>query len=431
LKPEKRNNTIYPFLAAIIIRLGMIPFLSSAQDALMEYGQIARNMLAGSGYSFTWFHSNGSGVTHQSAYMPPGQTFIQYIFLLLFGDGTGGYIALYLFQIAQFIIFLYLIGKISRLIFNSDRAEIMTLWLAALYPPFIYMTMSFGVTTSALMTNALVFYLAIRFSGALSKGIQVWKFALLFGVSAGLLLLFRGEAPAIIIPTLLLITWKNRERLGRAIITCGVAGLIALAILAPWMIRNEVVFHRFIPISTNGGFNFWRGNNAYTTGSPWKEDGAPLWTTDSLWTVIEPKLDTAKDFEKVYTDIHTEDAFNWISKHPGNAAALSLKKAAILWTVDLRSRMGGTVAYIMMYSFVLIGLGVGIFFVKRKNISSSVPDARVSFQLIILWCILMTLLAMIFFPLPRFQILLVGLYFPVVGFGISQLYSFLKKDRTE
>jgi hypothetical protein len=421
LKPKEHTSYFYPFLIAILLRLGMIPFLGYSESSLMEYGQIARNMLQGSGYSYSWYHTNGTTVVLPSAYMPPGQVFIQYAMLGIFGDSSLGIIALYLFQIVQFVFFIYFIGKISFLLFGSEKIEKYTIWLAAIYPPFIYMTMTFGVTTSALLLNSIILYLAIRFSEVLRTGNKRRKLALLFGISCGALLLFRGEAPAIIFSTFLYIVYRNRATLRQSLLFSGFAAIIAIAILAPWTIRNYVVLGRFIPISTNGGFNFWRGNNALTTGSPWTETGAPLWTTDEIWAELEPKLDSVKDFDKENSDTHSREAFRWIKEHPAQAAVLSLKKAAILWTVDIRSRMGGTIAYISMYLLTLLSLFAGIYFIRKNKISHANPDAKTGFQLMILWCIMATIVSMIFFPLPRFQILLIGIYFPVAGYGVSEI----------
>src|SRR5579872_1726275 len=108
-------------------------------------------MLTGSGFSYSWYRLSGTNSIQPTAYMPPGQVFIQYFILGVFGETNVGMIALYFFQIAQFIGFLYLVGQISRLLFRSERAENFTIWLAAVYPPFIYITMTFGVTSSALV----------------------------------------------------------------------------------------------------------------------------------------------------------------------------------------------------------------------------------------------------------------------------------------
>ncbi len=426
---RKKNITIYPLIAAVTVRLAAIPFLDYSKAALMEYGIIARNILSGAGYSYSWQHTNGSIVTLPTAYMPPGQVFMQYMFLGLFGDSHAGIIAIYLFQIIQACVFIYIAGKIADLLFKSEKGTAATLWLAALYPPFIYVTMTFGVSSSALLLNALTLYIGIKFCEVLQRGTQYLRFSLLLGLSCGLLLLFRGESPIIVASTLLMIIYLNRKRLQLAFLYTSLAALVAISILAPWTIRNYFAFDRFIPISTNGGFNFWRGNNALTTGSPWTETGGPLWSTDEIWNEIEPHLDEKGDFDKISSDVHAREAIKWIKENPGQAALLSLKKAVILWTIDIRSKMGGTAGYIIIYAVTLAALLSGIFFIRRNKISERNPNARNGFLIMILWCAVVTFTAMVFFPLPRFQVLLIGIYFPVIGFGISETVLFLKRRR--
>ena len=291
LKKNRGRNYLYPLIAAAILRLSAIAFTDLSTPALMEYGKIAHTMLSGSGYSFPWNHSNGSIVVIPTAYMPPGQVFVQYIGLYIFGDNHAGMIALYFFQIIQACLFIYLIGKLSQSLFKSRKISLITMWLAAVYPPFIYVTMTFGVTSNALLLNAVILYIGVQFSEALLSGKKELKYALLMGLSCGLLLLFRGESPIIIFSTLILITYLNRNTLKRSLLYISLAVIISGSILAPWTIRNYLMFDRFIPISTNGGFNFWRGNNDITTGSPWTETGGAVWSTDAIWNELESHLD--------------------------------------------------------------------------------------------------------------------------------------------
>jgi hypothetical protein len=431
LNKKKQSVYLYPLLAAVLLRLATIPFLSFAKNALMEYGTIARNMLAGYGYAYTWFHSDGSVVIRASAYMPPGQVFVDYIFLGVFGDTPAGIVALFLFQVVQACIFIYLTGKISDILFKSRKVTLITIWLAALYPPFIYVTMNFGVTSSALLLNVLILYIGIRFSEALRTRKAYLKYSVLLGLSCGLLLLFRGESPVIIASTFIFIIYRNRDTFRRAFGYLTVAGSIAIALLAPWTIRNYLAFDRFIPISSNGSFNFWRGNNAITTGSPWEETGGSVWATDEIWTELEPHLGRQEDFEKITSQIYMREATLWIKEHPWQCAMLSLKKAALLWTVDIRSTMAGTAAYIIIYACTLVSLLSGIFFIRRNKISGNNANAETGFQMMILWCAVMTLIAMIFFPLPRFQVLLIGIYFPIIGYGISETALMFTRRSTQ
>jgi hypothetical protein len=51
-----------------------------------------------------------------------------------------------------------------------------------------------------------------------------------------------------------------------------------LVCLAPWAVRNWAIHHQFVLISTNGGFNFWIGNNPLATGEAYDATGKPVWT---------------------------------------------------------------------------------------------------------------------------------------------------------
>jgi hypothetical protein len=46
-----------------------------------------------------------------------------------------------------------------------------------------------------------------------------------------------------------------------AIVIAGMA-----VVIAPWTVRNLEVLNAFIPVSTNGGYNFYRANNPLATG---------------------------------------------------------------------------------------------------------------------------------------------------------------------
>jgi hypothetical protein len=47
----------------------------------------------------------------------------------------------------------------------------------------------------------------------------------------------------------------------------GRAGMLVLAtvlVVAPWTVRNAIVYHAFVPVSTMGGLNLWQGNTRLT-----------------------------------------------------------------------------------------------------------------------------------------------------------------------
>ena len=106
--------------------------------------------------------------------------------------------------------------------------------LAAIYPPLLA---NDGVPLSE-PTGLLVMLLAIW---ALLAGRPGWA-----GVAAGLLVLTRPSAQ-LFVPLIALVLWRQaglRRALGFTV--------IAVAVVAPWVIRNETIFDRPVIVTSNG-----------------------------------------------------------------------------------------------------------------------------------------------------------------------------------
>ncbi len=417
-------------IVAVLARIAMVLFLENTTrswgwdkpDLLMEYGIIAKNMLAGLGHSYTWGNLVGKWFVLPTAYMPPGQTYIDYACFALFGNAYGS-IAVYSINLICSVMSIFVIAKIAQALFNSKRVTLITLWMVALYPPFLYSTATFGVTTIVILLQSWVLLSSIRFVALASTAQKANIEAVQIGIGFGLLFLFRGEAPLYAIVTIIMILYTCRKNLRVIMPKLVLATIISVAILAPWTIRNYIVFDRIIPISSNGGFNFWRGNNAQTTGSPWTSSGGPLWSTDELWQKIEPYLDSGALFDKMHSSIHTQAATDWITEHPSSAMILWAKKVLIFWTFDTNSIMGGTITYMTMYALTLLLFAIGLFNLLKKHFSFGI-------KLILAWCIVATLVAMVFFPLPRLQVIVIASYFPIIAFAVATISDKLRKKQT-
>ncbi len=114
------------------------------------------------------------------------------------------------------------------------RAGLIAAGLATIYPPLLA---NDGVPLSE-PTGLLVMLLAIW---ALLAGRPGWA-----GAAAGLLVLTRPSAQ-LFVPLIALVLWRQaglRRALGFAV--------IAVAVVAPWVIRNETIFHRPVIVTSNG-----------------------------------------------------------------------------------------------------------------------------------------------------------------------------------
>ena len=108
--------------------------------------------------------------------------------------------------------------------------------------------------------------------------------------------------------------------------------------------------------------------------------------------------------------------------HPVDAFVLAWKKAVLLWGIDWYSDVARTPAYILIYLPTLGLLIYGSTQLRQRRLSKS-AEQIIGVQLIALWCVGYTLLVMAFLSLPRIQILLEGLYFPIVVFGADALMN--------
>jgi hypothetical protein len=417
-----------PLLVAFIVRVGAMTFAHITNPNLWEYGDIAHHLIHGEGYSYTWWVGGLPKVTLPTAFMPPGEVLLQSVGLFLFGDNLFGYIAIYLEQVILAVLFVYLIGRILDRLFSDSRIEKLGLWLAAIYPPFVFAVTTFGVATPVLFLNALLMLCSLRLIERIRSGNGVMQAALQWGVVAGLLGYFRAESPAFVVLTITFIGYRERDLFRKFKSSIVVALIAMVCMLAPWTIRNYQVFHKVIPGSSSGSFNFWRGNHPGATGSSWDEHGQAIWTTDSMWNIILPNGIVEKNIEARYAAFNAQASSEWIKANPVDAFVLAWKKAVLLWGIDWYSAAARTPAYVLIYLPTLGLLIYGCVRLRKSRARLASPQI-VGIQLIGLWCIGYTLLVMAFFSLPRIQILLEGLYFPIVVFGVDGLINTWRSKR--
>lgn len=183
-------------------------------------------------------------VDANTVFIMPGLTTVLAGFVLVFGK-----FPMLPFRIFQAILLsggLYFIFLIGRKIFNSKVALIAIL-LMAIYAPSIYLP-------NTIFTESIyyfLFLLAFLFT-VYALDTASLKYYALGAVFLGLSALFR---PAILLfPIVVFIIWLIKKYSVVDMIICGgmVIGIVTL-ILSPWIIRNAVIFHKFIPLTISSG----------------------------------------------------------------------------------------------------------------------------------------------------------------------------------
>jgi hypothetical protein len=280
-----------------------------------EQDAIVRHLLHGEGLTYDFlgttyhsFHSNlpTDGII-AAVYLVTGES--QFALLIAQWLGAAG--------------LAIVLGRLGLRVGGSSVASAAA-WLAATHPALIVydatklQQISFDALFVALLVLAFV-----RWAERPSRGR-----AAAAGVLAAIVLYERGSIAPFLIAGVL---WVGRTApLDRArwMRQTTVFGLVALAIVAPWMIRNTIVHGRFIALTTQTGLMLWKGNHADATGTEFTADGT------ELLEALPPELHH-RVFD-VPSELGQLDAFGaagarYVREHPFSCAWLFVKKLGMFW----------------------------------------------------------------------------------------------------
>jgi 4-amino-4-deoxy-L-arabinose transferase-like glycosyltransferase len=308
-------------LIALALRLSVIPFNSYLFEDLMdashihawEQGNVARALLAGHGFGSP-FVSN-----QPSAIMPPVYPLIVAAFFYLFGIHTAGAIfAIHAFDCLINALACIPILLIARRSFGI-RVAMWAGWIWVFFPYGIYFSAAWAWSTHLmLLCLCWLFYLAQELE--VSSQLGLWAG---FGLLAG----FAGltePSILIVIPFLMVLAaWKLAHTGKRWLLPGLVASLTLAAAISPWLIRDAVVFHRFIPMRDGMGLELWMGNNGNSLH----------WTNNNVHPLHDASELAAYDAgEMAYMDHKQQQAMIYIHNHTRWYAWMCVRRAVYLWT---------------------------------------------------------------------------------------------------
>jgi hypothetical protein len=162
-----------------------------------------------------------------------------------------------------------LVGRAGALAFGR-RAGLFAAGITAFYPELVWYPAHYWSETVYLL---LLWGAIERTLVADARGSR--RAAAAAGLLWGLATLTR-EISLYLMPIVALWMIRPREGTGRRPLArtiqdltpaVGRAGILVLATVlavAPWTVRNALVFHAFVPVSTMGGLNLWQGNTTLT-----------------------------------------------------------------------------------------------------------------------------------------------------------------------
>lgn len=387
-KNEYKKNFISIVFLGIVLRIILFLFLGTNNQSEWEYGTIAQNITDNKGYSFYYF--DDGKLTHEikedsnpspSAYMAPGYVFLLVAIKYISSPLLENYI-IFGFNIIFFIATMLYLFKITNRFFGV-RVSLIALIIYSVVPEFIYTSYSIGTTQIYHLFLALIIYYFLESEN---------KYVLpaIFGVA----ILFRFELflLLLIIATLTLI----KKQYSKTVLLLIIPSLF----LTPWIIRNYQEFNQFIPFSTTGGLNLYRGNNEIMIGG-WHN-------FNTLEKLNKFNGDTSK-IEIFLDKMYIEEAINYITTDYSTSTINIVKKFFFFWFINPNEEKALNIIYIIPW-FTMLSLSIFGLSMNKK-----IPAIFLSI------IIYHTLLSVVFIPLLRYQNMMKIVLIPIAAYGLATL----------
>lgn len=251
-----------------------------------------------------------AGEPRNAQYMP-GYPAFRAAILKLVGDGEQWRLWTRISQAVLSVLGALLIYLLARR--YSERAGVLALLISLLYQPLI-------TSNSLLLTEVLFTYLLVAcvYCVVLWSEHRVIGRASAVGLFLGLAFWVRPTVlPWAALVAIIAVVYYRSERRG-VVLQIAIAGLVAIAIMCPWWIRNYEVYRRFVPLSTIGTTAAIVGIQIDATHQwpfPWQSHGPqPTSEQFAIQELTARALETTKE-TKQRGDLAVSDAQSAQFKH--------------------------------------------------------------------------------------------------------------------
>jgi 4-amino-4-deoxy-L-arabinose transferase-like glycosyltransferase len=277
-------------------------------------------------------------------------------------------------------------------VFFGRKTAYLTALGIALYPPFIYLSGVFYAEHTYMLLMAVTLCSLAQWQ---QRRRASWL--IVAGILMGLTALCRPVF-LVFFPFAAAYVWWRAPRKSKLRCSLSVC-VVAAATIAPWTLRNAVVFKQFVPISTGLGTQLWLGNNDLSLGDA---DDRGLWPTTDLWNeraqtlltdeqraeltarmasfVVHPtELSEVSEDRRLVTE-----ALRWSRAHPGKFLARCGRRVLTLYSAftktitktEVVSHRKALVAALSFYPVLALGFG-GMALVACRNKASLLLHAAI------------------------------------------------------
>ena len=255
---------------------------------------------------------------HAAYWQPPLYPYLLALGLALFGQN---HFLLHLLHFLLGSLNCVLIYSLGRRVFSEGIAKLAGL-IAALYGPFLYFEGEYLAPVLLVFLSLLVLLALLRAGEKASA--RAW---FLPGFLLGLHAIARPDILLFLPPALAWLIARHWRRMKAASLTLA-AGLFLLGLILPILpvsLRNWAVERVVVPISSNGGLNFYIGNNPDYDRMVGIRPGY-TWLDLNQRPFLDRVASTAERSDYFY-----RLSFRWIREHPGDWLGLMARKTGMFW----------------------------------------------------------------------------------------------------
>lgn len=342
-RPGRRNGPFHPAvivgLLALLVRAVVTYdysrsiFWSSVWMDSATYNDWAKGMVA-----------SGDWIGSQPFFMTPFYPYFLAVLYALFGTDLA------VVRIAQVLLgagTAVLIYYSARRLFGNTAALIAGL-IAALYGPLVFFVNLLLVETVKVFCVTLSFQLALR---AADSG--RWKDHLWTGLTLGAAILCRPTDGLMLLPIFLLLFVVRPVPRPAALRSVGALLLGVALLVAPVTLRNYLLSGELIAVTSNGGLNFYLGNNAQAVGV--------FYNPEQFNMVYDPNGSGYLQhlFARPFT--HGETSAHWMGKamefvagHPAEFLSLMARKTVLFFHYKEIGQLGYGYDFMARYISALL-----------------------------------------------------------------------------
>jgi len=322
-----RHEQIFIFLILLIglvIRFFLIFTVAEPIDRdAKEYYDIAQNLVAGNGFSI-------DGI-EPTARRSPGYPFFLAILIAVCGAAPQ---VLYVVQALINLLTIYFVFLALKYVDVKSHFRLLVILIFSLSTSFIYINVLYAEILTMFVV-ALILFISLWPTLRARSGLQ----SLLIGFAVGGLIYLRPTflyLPVFMLAGIVILKLFNRRFPVRNFII--ITG-IALLTLAPWTIRNYIVFHKFIPLVSAGGGELWGANFEITDRAVWNSvsDIQKYEGQRTANHALQNRL--TNEYRLKYNLENPEDLNRFLSQqgkaiilaHPFRYALISVNRLMIFW----------------------------------------------------------------------------------------------------